>query len=130
MIFLDTHVVMWLHIRDMGRLGGAQPHISGRALLISPMVELELQLLHEIGRLKTLPAVVIGHLAADVGLAISQHPFDDVVHHAAKLSWTRDPFDRLIVAQAIAGGAPLCTADDRIRRHFAGAVWGASPQTA
>lgn len=40
------------------------------------------------------------------------------------LSWTRDPFDRLIVANALADGADLVTADERIRQHTDIAVWG------
>ena len=37
--------------------------------------------------------------------------------------WVRDPFDRLIVAQAIANEAPLVTKDEKIRRHYRRAVW-------
>jgi PIN domain nuclease of toxin-antitoxin system len=37
-----------------------------------------------------------------------------VVTQAMPLSWTRDPFDRLIVATAILHRAPLVTRDERI----------------
>lgn len=43
--------------------------------------------------------------------------------HALKESWTRDPFDRLIVANAKAAGAPLITKDERIRKHYRRAIW-------
>jgi PIN domain nuclease of toxin-antitoxin system len=41
------------------------------------------------------------------------------------VSWTRDPFDRLIVAQArcTRRSIALITKDRLIRRHFKGAVW-------
>lgn len=42
---------------------------------------------------------------------------------AADLSWTRDPFDRLISAHAIVANAPLITADETIRKHLSLAVW-------
>lgn len=42
---------------------------------------------------------------------------------AADLSWTRDPFDRLISAHAIVANAPLVTADEVIREHLSLAVW-------
>jgi PIN domain nuclease of toxin-antitoxin system len=43
---------------------------------------------------------------------------------ALRCGWTRDPFDRLIVAQAKANdGAGLVMADTVIRKHYAGAVW-------
>jgi PIN domain nuclease of toxin-antitoxin system len=37
--------------------------------------------------------------------------------------WVRDPFDRLIVAQASANDAPLITKDEKIRRHYKRAIW-------
>ena len=36
---------------------------------------------------------------------------------AAGLTWTRDPFDRLIVADALAANTQLLTKDDTILRH-------------
>ena len=39
------------------------------------------------------------------------------------LSWTRDPFDRLLVATALLHQAPLVTCDTRIQENFPGAVW-------
>jgi PIN domain nuclease of toxin-antitoxin system len=50
-------------------------------------------------------------------------PFTDVSAASLHQQWTRDPFDRLIVGQAIARGAKLVTKDRLIRRHFRGAVW-------
>ncbi len=39
-------------------------------------------------------------------------------------SWAREPFDRLIVAQAkVNGFAPLITADATIRKQYPRAVW-------
>ncbi len=46
-----------------------------------------------------------------------------VVAHARAQTWTRDPFDRLIVGQAAAGDAQLVTRDAEIRAHYARAVW-------
>jgi PIN domain nuclease of toxin-antitoxin system len=38
-------------------------------------------------------------------------------------TWTRDPFDRIIVAQARLRGAPLLTKDRTIQTHHAEAFW-------
>ena len=35
-----------------------------------------------------------------IGLKICEHPFDEVIKYAIKQDWTRDPFDRIVVAQA------------------------------
>lgn len=43
--------------------------------------------------------------------------------HAGGFTWTRDPFDRTITAQAARVGAFLLTRDETIRRHYAAAVW-------
>jgi PIN domain nuclease of toxin-antitoxin system len=40
-----------------------------------------------------------------------------------KQSWTRDPFDRLIVGQASANGAVLVTKDAGIRQNYKQSIW-------
>jgi PIN domain nuclease of toxin-antitoxin system len=47
-----------------------------------------------------------------------------VGRHARSLFWTKDPFDRLIVAHALAADAILLTADGTIREHCPQASWG------
>jgi PIN domain nuclease of toxin-antitoxin system len=60
-----------------------------------------------------------------VGLArLSDEPFGAVAAGAIEQRWTRDPFDRLIVAQAELAGAELVTKDQSIRTHYRGARWG------
>jgi PIN domain nuclease of toxin-antitoxin system len=46
-----------------------------------------------------------------------------LVNAAQGLSWTRDPFDRLIAAHAIVADALLLTADETIRKHLPLATW-------
>lgn len=58
-----------------------------------------------------------------VGLRLSTAPFPAVVHAARDLTWTRDPFDRLIVATAVSDGADLLTADETLLAHAPGAFW-------
>jgi PIN domain nuclease of toxin-antitoxin system len=40
------------------------------------------------------------------------------------LTWTRDPFDRMIAAQAVVADAPLLTADETILDNLPLATWG------
>lgn len=122
-VHLDTHVVVWLYAPLLDRLAPALRHLEGRELVVSPMVVLELQYLHEVGRL-TVPAnSILEALRETAGLSVAQSSWEQVVRTALPLSWTRDPFDRLIVAHAAADGQPLVTADERIRAHYTGAVW-------
>jgi PIN domain nuclease of toxin-antitoxin system len=124
MLYLDTHVVAWLYAGQTERLtpdGRAQ--IERERLLISPIVQLELAYLREVGRLAAEPALIVETLAESIGLALCDLPFARVVLESIRMNWTRDPFDRLIVAQAISRGAPLLSKDDGIRQHYERAVW-------
>jgi PIN domain nuclease of toxin-antitoxin system len=122
--YLDTHVVVWLYGGELARFRGVVRNALGRDdLRISPMVFLELTYLFETGR-TTVPAdVVVGELATRLGLQVCDALFPEVVSVAATLTWTRDPFDRIIVAQAARDARPLITKDRTIRDHYAHALW-------
>jgi PIN domain nuclease of toxin-antitoxin system len=123
-IHLDTHVVVWLYGGLIENIpAAAQQLIESRDLVVSPIVALELQYLHEIKRLKPSTSEVLDDLGARIGLRASQTPFSHVVASATPLRWTRDPFDRLIVGNALADDAELLTADNVLRTHFDRARW-------
>jgi PIN domain nuclease of toxin-antitoxin system len=46
-----------------------------------------------------------------------------VAREAEAHDWTRDPFDRLIVAQASLFDAPLITKDADVHAHYRNVVW-------
>ena len=124
MIYLDTHVLIWLYLGDPKELSvAARKAIEGQQLLASPAAVLELELLHEIGRMRMDAAEILAALDRDLGLQVCDLPFRDVVEYALRESWGRDPFDRLIVANARARRAVLVTKDERILRHYPLAVW-------
>lgn len=53
----------------------------------------------------------------------SADPLHDVADAAVDLTWIRDPFDRLIVANAMLHDAPLVTRDRRIHAQYPKAFW-------
>lgn len=121
---LDTHVALWLYNGEAKLLSqSAKDSIEGGALEISPMVELEIQYLLEIGRFRDEPSQVLTALARDYGVRVNTASFPLIITEARKLQWTRDSFDRLITAQAACEGALLVTKDRRILENYAGAVW-------
>jgi PIN domain nuclease of toxin-antitoxin system len=127
-IYLDTHVLVWLFSGAIDELStAARDLVHTERLLVSPIVGLELQLLFERGRAKESAAEVLSALSTEIGLTVCDLAFPLVAARARDESWTRDPFDRLIVAQAQVRGAPLLTRDDRIRAHYAAAVWDTPP---
>ena len=123
-VYLDTHILVWLGQDERHKLEEAACRVvEDCELVVSPAAVLELELLHEIGRLRTSASTVVETLATDIGLRVCDLPFRTVVEYAVKENWGRDPFDRLIVANAKAAGAPLLTKDARIRRHYSRAIW-------
>jgi PIN domain nuclease of toxin-antitoxin system len=124
-VYLDTHVVVWLRQKELEKFTATALEAIEKSsrLLISPMVELELKYLYEIGRLTDTPHNIIGDLDAMIGLSIDDTSFHDVVKKSLFIEWTRDPFDRLIVAQAMAKNYPLITKDEKITVNFNMAIW-------
>jgi PIN domain nuclease of toxin-antitoxin system len=92
-------------------------------MLISPVLLLELALLEETGQIKVRAQAIIAELQESLALSICDLPFTEVAVVSLQQKWTRDPFDRLIVAQAAVRGARLITKDRLIRRHFKDVVW-------
>ena len=78
--------------------------------------------LHEIKRIKVPARRIVDSLAAEIGLKICDAPFADVARKALDERWTRDPFDRLIVAQARLHAARLITKDRVLRSRYAQAL--------
>jgi PIN domain nuclease of toxin-antitoxin system len=104
----------------------ARSLIAGDEVLLSPMVILELQYLFEVGRLTVAAEAIISTLQRAGSVHICDLPFDDVARAALQETWTRDPFDRIIVAQARLRGAVLITKDRLIREHYERAAWARS----
>ena len=124
MIYLDTHVLVRLYQGEIEKLTDTvRREIEQHDLLVSPAAILELEYLYEIGRLKAGASKLMDTLAMDLRVKVCGIPFPQIVEQALREKWSRDPFDRLIVAHAKAGDAPLITKDENIRRHYRRAVW-------
>lgn len=122
--FLDTHAAIALEEGAKEVFGPSAVDLLERAaLFVSPVVRLELAFLAEIRRLTVDPDEVLGNLATRLGVVQSDDPMAAVVAEAMRLAWTRDPFDRLLVATATLHRAPLITNDQRIHENFVDAVW-------
>ena len=123
--YMDTNVAVRLALGDIRKITKpAQQAMERYDLLISPMALLELQYLFEIGLLAAPASQALAHLQEAVGLAVCRLPFADIAHAACNEAWTRDVFDRVIVAHArYAPNAPLITADTNIQNHYEHAIW-------
>ena len=122
--YLDTHALVWLYVGVVERFAAAsQRVIETHDLLVSPMALLEVQYLCEKGVVAVTPDTLFAELAQTIGLAVCTIPFAMISRSALALSWTRDPFDRLIVAQAMVYGRPLVSKDRLIEQYYPHTVW-------
>lgn len=113
-LLLDTHVFLWLN-QAPDRLGAHYDVVADAAteLLLSPASSWELAIKTALGRL-SLPDPVELYVPSRMAAAgVASVPIEH--HHAllvARLPMHhRDPFDRLLVAQATVLGVPILTAD-------------------
>jgi PIN domain nuclease of toxin-antitoxin system len=114
----------WVYHGELERFSKkGQDLIENESLFISPMVLLELNYLLEAGKISAKPSVVFSELAETLDLKLFKHPFVDIIDIASTLSWTRDVFDRIILANAILQKAPLLTKDQLILEHYKLAIW-------
>jgi PIN domain nuclease of toxin-antitoxin system len=106
-ILLDTNALIWI---DQGNPRAKRLTAGQKRVYISPASVLELQFLLEAGRIRL--------RAAGVSDVVERGPWllDDLpaaawFEEALNVSWTRDPFDRLIAAHALLRGWRLASAD-------------------
>ena len=124
MIYLDTHAVVALYGGEIKKLSDRGKKIlDEKQILISPMVVLELEFLREIKRIEVQALDIVNTLAEEIGLKICPLPFSKIISQSLTENWTRDPFDRLIVAHARAAKAPLLTKDGQIQDNYPQAFW-------
>ena len=115
-ILLDTHFVIWITTR--ADRFDAFPWLDAyRPWGVSPVSLLEIQYLAEVGRIRLRNPAFHRALGRDSRFVVDEVPLLTLIREACELSWTRDPFDRLIAAHSGARRTPLCTVDRRIRAH-------------
>ena len=106
-ILLDTNALIWL---EQGHARARKLTSARQRLYISPVSLPELQFLLEAGRLRVRGAGVADLVARGPWL-LDDPPAAAWFDAALALGWTRDPFDRLLVAHAQLRGWRLATGD-------------------
>jgi len=122
--YVDTHLLLWLYSGDLGLISErVKVIIETHELLYSPIVKLEIQYLKEINKVKEGPMKIIESLTREIGLRESNINFAKIVDTSIKLTWTGDPFDRLIVSNALIKNSILLTKDETILNNYKKSVW-------
>jgi PIN domain nuclease of toxin-antitoxin system len=123
--YLDTNALVWLAQGGLDHFSSRVTRLLQQAdLFFSPMVLLELEFLYEIKRVKMPACDIQRKVEYEMNLRLCTLPFPLIAQAALDEKWTRDPFDRMIVAHAKANGfASLITDDEAIRANYPRAVW-------
>jgi PIN domain nuclease of toxin-antitoxin system len=123
--YLDTNIVIFLHAANTERLTArAIDKIESSSLLISSMILLELEMLYEKGSIRYSASQILADLNQQLGISLCQLPMAAVMSSALQVKWTREPGDRIIVANAMANNdSPLITSDRRIKDHYPNTIW-------
>jgi PIN domain nuclease of toxin-antitoxin system len=111
LILLDTNALIWLEARH--RRSRPLSRWTGH-LYISPANLLEIQFLLEAERIRLRGNARIDNLMDDPRWVLDDPPAAAWFDVARDLSWTRDPFDRLLAAHARYRGWKLATGDGHL----------------
>jgi PIN domain nuclease of toxin-antitoxin system len=124
MIFLDTHVIIWLFAGELDQFNKKTLSIiNDNQIYISQISRLEMKFLNEIGRIKQKPDVIVDTLIDEIGLKFSNNSFERIISQAIHLDFTRDPFDRIIVADALISNSKLISKDINIKKYYKNTIW-------
>ena len=126
-LLLDTHAFLWW-LTDSPRLSEPARHAIAdetNEVLVSAASAWEITTKHRLGRLPNSEAV-----ASDVKGVIARQEFDElpiIVEDAARAGALpgphRDPFDRMLIAQALLGNLVLVSNESLFDRYGVRRLW-------
>lgn len=113
-LLLDTHFLLWIAL-DVPRVDEFPWLERYRPWGVSPVSFLEVQFLSGVGKLEAKSSEFAAAVGRDARFVVDEVPLGSLIDRALPLTWTRDPFDRLLAAHSEARRTPLCTLDRRMR---------------
>ncbi len=126
-LLLDTHALVWWWTDDRRLTGPARAAIAapGHQVLVSAASAWEIATKHRLGKWDSVAALVAGFedfLRRSRFAALPITPADALA--AGALDWAhRDPFDRMLLAQARAQAVPLVSGDEAFRGQDIAVIW-------
>jgi PIN domain nuclease of toxin-antitoxin system len=122
-LLLDTHAALWWLAGDerFGPEAAAAVAERGNDVLLSAAVVWEVAIKRSLGKLRA-PS---GFAETLLGAGVRELPVS-AAHAAAveQLPWHhRDPFDRMLLAQATVENATLVSRDDQLARYGVPVLW-------
>ena len=125
-LLLDTHVLLWAALKPtlLPQRLQAQLLDPTHTLFLSAATAWELSIKHHLGKLpEATPLLAFAEVARQLEAEVLNISAAHAVQ-AGALAWShRDPFDRMLVAQAGLEGCWLVTLDEQIRSFPAAALY-------
>lgn len=128
-ILVDTHCWLWFLLTPERLSDAALDALADASneVYVSAAVAWEIVIKHGLGRLP-LPAPAAQYVPERM-VAVGHRPLAIEVEHAVALAALppnhKDPFDRILVAQAQVEHLTLLTADEKIQAYAVDLLWGA-----
>lgn len=126
-LLLDTHALVWWWTDDRRLPAAARSAIASadNGVLVSAASAWEIATKHRLGKWAEVSALLDGF---DANLRRSRFASLPITHAHARLAGTldgghRDPFDRMLLAQARLEELAIVTGDPVFRRYGATVVW-------
>ena len=121
-LLLDTHVFLWWRANDPILQGAARSAIAGAdVVFVSAATAWEAAIKASLGRLDLPDTVESG--VEDSGFEKLQISFSHAEAAAALPSHHGDPFDRMLVAQAVSEDLTLVTHDRKLEAYEVPILW-------
>jgi PIN domain nuclease of toxin-antitoxin system len=128
-VLVDTHCWLWFLMTPERLCAAAVDALADASneVYVSAAVAWEIVVKHGLGKLP-LPLPAAQYVSERLA-AVGHRPLAIAVEHAVALAdlppHHKDPFDRILVAQAQVEKLTLVTADDKIKAYAVPILWGA-----
>lgn len=119
---LDTHTLLWA-LLDPGKLSKKVKLIleePAHAVFISAVTFWEISLKYSLGKLdlQGIAADELPAVAAEAGFELLPLlPQEAAAYYKLEAGWHRDPFDRMLIRQAIDRGLTVISKDEQVARY-------------
>jgi PIN domain nuclease of toxin-antitoxin system len=121
-VLLDTHAFLWWRLNSRRLLRAARESIATADIVwVSAASAWEIAIKRQLGRLEL--EEPFGSMVADSDFTALPVTFDHAERTGVLPPHHSDPFDRMLVAQAIIEGATLITHDRQFRPYDVQILW-------
>jgi PIN domain nuclease of toxin-antitoxin system len=123
-LLLDTHAVLWWLLDDPHLTASARAAIADAAndVLVSAVVGYEIAYKQQRGRMAPLPGSLPDRLRRE-GMEVLPISIEHALAAAALPGPHRDPWDRIMIAQALTEGCEMVTVDRVFAAYGVAVLW-------